>query len=178
MKLENIILMKYGYHANEEVDSIIKRKQKEIKDNGYCFWGYGGTILHPLKQTQPFCKDKKVYLLLTSTQSKYENNGTRALEYSIDKLNYQKIPKSINVFGSTYALVFKNLEQVNFEINLCDYEIAIGSSKGKCLKDYFGGRVDKACATYKKKSDLEEKIHIDYIAELVSPYAVFIKEKI
>lgn len=178
MKMENIILMKYGYHANEEVDAIIKRKEKEIKDVGYCFWGYGGTLLHPLTQTQPFCKNKKVYLLLTKTPSKFENSAKRANYFSIDKIHYEKITKGINVLGSKHALVFKDLQKVDMEINLCDYEIGIGASLGKNLGDYFHGRVDKACAVYKGKSQKEKKIHIDYIAELVSPYAVFIKEEL
>ena len=178
MKMENIILMKYGYHANEEVDAIIKRKEKEIKDVGYCFWGYGGTLLHPLTQTQPFCKNKKVYLLLTSTPSKFENSAKRANYFSIDKIHYEKIPKGINVLGSKHALVFKDLQKVDMEINLCDYEIGIGVSLGKNLGDYFHGRVDKAIAIYKGKSQKEKKIHIDYIAELISPYAVFIKEEL
>lgn len=178
MQFENIILMKYGYHAGEEVDAIIKRKEKEIADVGYCFWGYGGTLLHPLNQTQPFCENKKVYLLLTQTPSKFLNSAKRAEYYSKDKITYEKIPNGINVLGSKYALVFKNLKKVDMEINLYDYEIGIGASTGKCLKDYFGGRVDKAIATFNGKADKEEKVHIDYVAEMIVPYAVIIKERL
>ncbi len=88
MQFKNIILMKYGIHASEDVDEIIKRKQQEIKDNHCCFWGYGGTLLHPLNQVQPFCKNKKVYLLLVRTKSNLYNENRRADYYSIDNYNY------------------------------------------------------------------------------------------
>ncbi len=178
MQLENIILMKYGVHAGEDVAAIIKRKEEEITKAGYCFCGYGGTLLHPLNQIEPFCKNKKVYLLLTKTPSKFLNDAKRADYFSKDKITYEKIPKDIHVLGSKYALVFKDLKKVNMDINLYDYKIGIGASAGKCLKDYFRGRVDKACATFKEKANKEEKVHIDYIVELVSPYAVFIKESL
>lgn len=35
---------------------------------------------------------------------------------------------------------------VDFSVNLCNYEVGIGNSKGKSLKEYFCGRLDKACA--------------------------------
>ena len=176
--MNHIILMKYGYHASEEVDSIIKRKLLEIEEKGFCFWGYGGTLLHPLNQVQPFCEKEKVYLLLSFTNSKYFGDSMRANYYSSDKINYQKIPKEINVYGSKKALVFNNLKKVDFDINLYDYEVEIGNSKGKSLADYFKLRVDKVCAVYKETSKIKKMVHIDYIAELVYPYSVFIKEEL
>ena len=167
MNLENIILMKYGYHAKEDENTIIKRKQQEIMEKGYCFWGYGGTLLNPLKQVQPFSKNKKIYVLFVHTKSTYQNDGKLSLYYSINQKEYEPIPKKINVYGSKYALVFKDLKKVDFSINLNDYEIAIGPSKGKKLSQYFQGRVDKACAKFKEKTDIEKNICIDYIAELL-----------
>lgn len=177
MNLNNkrIIIMKYGVHANESVDSIIRRKCKEIKENGYCFWGYGGVLLNPIKQVQPFCDNEDVYLLLVRTNSDYIDNNAKSELYSIDGKTYNQIPTSINVYGSKYALVFTELKKYNKYINLCDYEVGIGPSKGKKLEDYFKFRVDKACAIYNKKSNDEKLIYVDYIAKLKYPYSVFIK---
>jgi len=176
--MNNIIFMKYGSHALENVDSIILRKQKEIENVGFCFWGYGGTLLHPLKQVLPFANDKYVYIFFMKTESEFLGEGTVYKYYSIDNIKYEKVPMGIKVTGSKKALVFNNLRKVDIRVNLCDYEIAIGPSKGKNLSDYMKGRVDKACAVLTEKSKGEKIVHIDYIAELVEPYAVFLKEEI
>lgn len=36
--MDNIIYMKYGVHAGETVDSIMRCKQDEIAKVGYTFW--------------------------------------------------------------------------------------------------------------------------------------------
>ena len=173
--MDNIIIMKYGVHAGEKVDDIMSRKIKEIKNNGFCFFGYGGSFIHPTNQVQPFCKDKDVYLLLTRTKSNYTKNTSKSLYYSVDKNEYLEIPNSINVYGSKYALVLDELIKYDKDINLCEYEVGIGNSKGKTLSEYFRYRVDKACAVYKGKSSNKKIIHIDYIAKLKYPYSVFVK---
>ncbi len=173
--MKKVIIMKYGVHADENVDNIIKRKQKEIEDNGFCFWGYGGVLLHPVNQVQPFCKDDDVYLLLTRTKSDFIGNSKRSKSYSINNKEYKNIPSSINVYGSKYALVFTQLKEYNKDINLCDYKVGIGNSKDKPLVDYFKFRVDKACATKCDNSLKEKLVHIDYIAKLKYPYSVFVK---
>lgn len=179
MDLNNkkIIIMKYGVHADEPVDSIIKRKYKEINENGYCFWGYGCVcvLLNPIKQVQPFCKNDEVYLLLVRTKSDYIDNNIKSKLYSIDGKEYKPIPSSINVYGSKYALVFTELKEYNQYINLYDYEVGIGPSKGKKLVDYFRLRVDKACAIKSQTQNYEKLVYVDFIAKLKYPYSVFIK---
>lgn len=176
--LENIIIMKCGTHATEKIEDILNRKKIEEENNGYIYWGYGGTLCHPINQVQPFCHhNKKVYLLLTLTTSELNNIPKRANRYSIDKKMWHNINSSINVLGSKYALVIKNLQKCDFEINLSDYEIGIGKSVGKNLSVYLKGRVDKACAIKSNKVQKQEerKIKITMIAELVSPYSVFVE---
>ena len=68
------------------------------------------------------------------------------------------------------------------EIDLTEYEVAVGRSKGKNLSKYIRFQNDKACAFFSNKNstvttktrptDYTKKI--DYIAELTEPYAVFI----
>lgn len=175
--LENIIIMKCGTHASEKIEDIYNRKKEEEINTNYFCWGYGGVLCHPLNQVQPFCKDKdKVYLLLTPTTSELNNKPTRSKEYSIDNKNYKEINKAINVLGSKYAIVANKLQKCDFEINLYDYEIAIGNSKGKPLGDYLKGRVDKACAIRTSKATKKvQKVKIVMIAELDYPYSVFVR---
>ena len=48
------IFMKVGVHAQETLTDIIARKQRELKDAGVSFWGYGGNTCHPTTKVQPF----------------------------------------------------------------------------------------------------------------------------
>lgn len=174
---QNIIFMKIGYHSSEDLESIIKRK-KEEDSNGYFYWGYGGTICHPLNQVRPFCKDKKVYLLMSITKSKFEGKSIESYCYSINNKDWLPLPDHILVTSSKYALVCKNLKEVDFDINLNDYEVGIGNNKGKSFEEYIGHRIDKGCAIKKKNSSKDKNnnlINIKYMAELVEPYSVFIK---
>lgn len=175
--LKNIIIMKCKTHASEKIEDIYKRKKQEEATAGYFCWGYGGTLCHPLNQVHPFCKDKeKVYLLLTPTSSELNNVPERSKYYSTDKKIWNNIDLSINVLGSKYAIVAKKLQKCDLEINLNDYEIAIGNSIGKNLGDYLKGRVDKACAVKStKKANKNQKIKIVMIAELTYPYSIFVR---
>ena len=177
MNLDNVIIMKCGTHANEKIEDIFNRKKLEEINNGYTCWSYGGTLCHPINQVQPFCKAyNKVYLLLTPTNSELNNDPKRAESFSIDKYTWSNFNSEVNVYGSKYALVIKNLQKCNFEIDLKDYEIAVGKSKGKNLSEYLQGRVDKACAIKNiKDKNNSKKIKIVMIAELVSPYSIFVK---
>ena len=178
MELDNIIIMKCGTHATEKIEDIYNRKKQEEINNGYFCWGYGGTLCHPLNQVQPFCNNKKVYLLLTPTTSELNNYPQRAEYYSKDKVNWQPISSTVNVLGSKFAIVAKNLKQCDFELDLNNYEIAIGNSEEKNLALYLNGRVDKACARKIKKNSTEtneRKIKITMIAELEYPYSIFVK---
>ncbi len=85
----------------------------------------------------------------------------------------------MNVYGSKKALIFNNLTYYNQDINLNNYEVAIGKSKGKKATNYLQGRVDKGCFTKCSQSNKNKMmIHVDYIAELIYPYSVFLKEEI
>ena len=179
---KNIIIMKCGTHANEKIEDIFKRKKEEERKSGHIYWGYGGTLCHPLNQVQPFCSNnKKVYLLLTPTNSELNNEPKKSNSFSTDNKIWESIDPNNNVYGSKYALVIKKLQKCDFEIDLNDYEIAIGNSKEKNLVDYLNGRVDKACATKRKSNNLStksKKVKIVMIAELTDPYSIFVKEKL
>lgn len=179
---KNIIIMKYGVHASESIESIIKRKLEEIQVCQKMYWGYGGVLCHPLNQVQPFLKEnlskgEKTYLLLTQTPSQLNNTPSMATDYSIDKVQWQPIPNGIKVLGSKYAIVCKSIEQCNFSIDLANYVIPIGNSKGKILSNYIRGHVDKACGRYNNNLPNQDSqlVNISLCAEIDYPYSVFLK---
>lgn len=180
-KYEQIIIMKYGIHASEQVDDIMSRKENEIRIAGEMFWGYGGSVCHPITQVNPFVNDnaknnKKTYLLLTKTESELNNAPKEQFYYSFDKNNWEKLPNGICVKGSKYALICKKLKKCDFEIDLSEYCVAIGKNKGKRLNEYIQGRVDKACAVRKISNSNETKIvKISYVAEVDDKGAAFVK---
>jgi hypothetical protein len=62
------------------------------------------------------------------------------------------------------------------KIDLNDYNVAIGPSKGKTASDYIAFRVDKGCLVKnQRQSSLNHEIKIDLIAQIVEPFAVLLK---
>jgi hypothetical protein len=113
-------------------------------------------------------------------QSKHFAEPLRAKEYSIDGVSWTEVPQSINVLGSRYALVIKELRREEFDIPLESTKVAIGNCVGRSGSDYIAGRVDKACLELLNDShaaSADERIaHIGLVAEIVDPFAVFVRE--
>jgi hypothetical protein len=181
---ENIVFMKFGFHAQEHAHDIITRKKLEFQTSGLMFWGYNGTLCNPVKQVQPFVKsmneqNSKVYLAMSYTRSKPANaGGIVASEYSIDNVIWSAIPDGIKVIGSKYAIVCSDLITTSEYINFCEYKIAIGHSEGTNANNYIRYQVDKGCMKKTNKNVIQaEMIKIELYAEIVYPYAVFLYPK-
>lgn len=177
---EDIIIMKYGVHAGESVDEIIGRKSNEISETGKMYWGYGGVLCHPLTQVKPFLnladsKGNDVYLLLTPTTSEHHGMHEAAKYYSHDKDVWNTLPPSIRVYGSKYALVCSDLMKCDLSLDISNYYISVGKSKGKNLTNYFNGRVDKCCASFSNQmsNSIQRVIPISFIAKIED--VVFVK---
>jgi hypothetical protein len=177
--LKFIIFMKAGYHTDETLDEIIRRKMLEEKACGVVFWGYNGVLCHPLNQVVPFVKKALRYkvrpkLLLTVTSSKFQRERHIAAEYSVDGTNWLPFPKQALLTGCKYSIVCKNLRPVNFNLDLNKYRVAIGKSAGRTLGDYIKFHTDKACAVLDSTLRDESKLFkIAFEADVVRPYAVF-----
>lgn len=178
------IFMKVGIHARESLKDILARKQKELKDAGVSFWGYGGNTCHPTTKVQPFVSQladqgQEVYLCMNEMVSNHWANPVRAEEYSVDGINWEKVPAPVNVMGSRYALVIDSLETTNFNLNLGQTRVGIGMQKGRSGVEYIQGRVDKACLELAPEgagaSGQEKLIQIDLAAKLAKPYAVLLR---
>jgi hypothetical protein len=182
---EGFLYMKVGTHARETLEDIVARKRKEIEEAGYALWGYGGSTCHPLSMVQPFARDYvkkagRIYLCMQPMDSKHFAEPLRASKMSIDGVAWEEIPAPVNCKGSRYALVIKDLRQEHFDISLQRTKVAIGNSMGRAGDAYIAGRVDKACLEAQEGvevgQDDEKRIHIGLVAEIVDPYAVFLKD--
>lgn len=179
-----IIFMKVGTHAKETLEAIIARKRKEIDDAGFALWGYGGSTCHPQSMVQPFAKafqkqDKTIYLCMREMESKHFAEPLRAEQSSPDGIEWSDIPAPVNVLGSRYALVIKSLRSETLELPLSQTRVAVGPSRGKDGDRYIAGQVDKACLEIVAASGDPSlgKVPISLVAELASPFAVFLRNR-
>lgn len=181
-----ILFMKVGTHAQETLADIILRKRKEISDAGHALWGYGGNTCHPRTMVQPFAeelaeKGRPIYLCMQEMVSSHFAEPLRAKRSSPDGLTWSVIPPEINVRGSRYALVIKELREEEHDLHLATTRVAIGPSRGRKGSSYVQGRTDKACLEVVDLSEpptkqLDSLVKINLVAELVQPYAVFLRD--
>jgi hypothetical protein len=180
-ELSAIVFMKFGYHALENETDIVCRKRDEYKQSGKIFWGYGGTLCHPINQVRPFAmnmqsKGIKVYLAMSFTKSKPQMTGHECKMFSVNNKDWKEIPNGIKVTGSKYAIVCSQLEDCNIRLNLDSYQVAIGPSRGKIASQYIGFRVDKGCLQKLDNTDISSnEVSIQLISEIVEPFAVLLK---
>jgi hypothetical protein len=180
-----ILFMKVGTHAKEPLEAIIARKTREIEDAGFALWGYGGSTCHPQTMVQPFARSYErrgdiIYLCMQPMDSKHFAEQIRADEFSIDGINWEKIPDKISVLGSRYALSVKNLRRVEFDLPLAQTKVAVGNSIGAIGSRYISGRVDKACLeVIEPDSSAQDgpRLPIRLVAELVKPFAVYVRTR-
>ena len=181
-----VIFMKVGTHANEDLEAIIQRKQKEIDEEGFALWGYGGNTCHPTTMVQPFAEEhaeagSPIILCMEPMNSKHFAEPIRANEYSADGLSWSAVPPGINAVGSRFALCIKSLDPVDFELPLAATEVAVGRCAGRLGSQYVRGRVDKACLNIRdveaisNDPSLDKRPKIGLTAELCAPWAVFLR---
>jgi hypothetical protein len=181
---QGLLYMKIGSHAQEPLEQIIARKTREIEGAGFGFWGYGGNTCHPQTMVQPFARTYEqrggvIYLCMQPMESKHFAEPLRAEEFSVDGVTWEKIHPKINVLGSRYALVIKNLRVEEFDLPLSRTKVALGNSMGSSGSRYITGRVDKACleltADIAGTEQPEPKVRIGLVADIVEPYAVYVR---
>jgi hypothetical protein len=182
-----VLFMKVGTHAQEDLEAIIARKTKEIEEAGFGMWGYGGSTCHPQSMVQPFAesfaaKGQPIHLVMQQMTSRHFAEPLRADQYSPDNAAWTDIPAPINVLGSRYALVIKNLERCKMMLPLNQTRVPVGKSMGRIGTRYLRGQVDKACLEVLEKPEIVNEgdprdIEINLVAELKQPYAVYLRTK-
>lgn len=182
-----LLFMKVGTHAQESLEDIIARKSEEIAKVGYGMWGYGGNTCHPSTMVQPFAetfaaKGQPIHLVMEEMNSNHFAEPLCAKEYSSDNLTWHEIPPEIQVRGSRFALKIGSLRMAEDQLPLNATRVAVGPTKGRLGSRYVLGRVDKACLEVldqpENVNEEEERSvrPIKLIAELVPPYALFLRD--
>jgi hypothetical protein len=175
---ENILYMKVGTHAQEDLAEIFLRKKKEIEDEGFSMWGYGGNTCHPTTMVQPFAlaSPGPIVLAMQPMESLHYAVPVRAEQYSVNGIDWLDIPAGINVLGSRYALCIDSLDEVDWQLDLGRTEVAVGRSRGRSGDEYVKGRVDKACLSVAASLHSSSAgVDIKLAGRLVTPYAVFLR---
>src|SRR5258705_3361613 len=140
-----LLFMKVGTHARESLEDITARKKKEIGDTGNGMWVYGGNTCHPRTMVQPFAEDlaarrQQIILCMQAMESSHWAEQLRASEFSLDGIEWKGIPPTINVLGSRFALVIKELREEEHVLPLNQTKVAIGNSRGRLGSRYVQGR--------------------------------------
>lgn len=181
-----LLFMKVGVHAQETLEDIVARKMGEIDKAGYGLWGYGGNTCHPGTMVQPFAEKfasegKPIHLVMEEMNSNHFAEPRVAAEFSADGREWKEIPEEIEVLGSRFALVIENLRQHEETLSLNQTKVAVGNSMGRLGSRYVSGRVDKACLEVMPQPELVNEENskaerpINLVADLVAPYAVFLR---
>ena len=147
---EAFVFMRVGSHAGETFDQILERKQRELDAAGQIFWGYGGTTLHPIRQVQPFAKlwardAGSIQILMQPITSRADPDVLPAKEFSVNGIEWEPLPSGIVVTGSRYAIVLDEIRPGQLDLDLRQFEVGIGPSRGRSAARYLKGRVDKGC---------------------------------
>ena len=141
----------------------------------FAYWGYGGSVCHPITQVQPFAEQgTPVAILLIRTRSEFLGTSTPAIAASTDGHSWEPIPAGVTTSGR-YALVLRSVRAATEELDLGAYEVAIGPNEGTPLTSYLRGRVDKACARLASVARDSARVPVVLRADLVAPYAVLLR---
>lgn len=174
---EDVIVMKVGPHSDMSLDEIIQSKNKEEIGNGVHYWGYSGVFCRP-KQVQEFCKNSVMNkrtpkLILIETKSAYNSDIGYINEFSVDNLNFEKFKSPVQLQGAQFSFVAKNIRRYD-KFNLDDFIVVGGKNDGKYLSEHLVFRVNKCFGKYVRSSRGKELSVL--VADLVEPYAVWLKE--
>lgn len=177
--IDHVVFMKVGYHAGETIESIAARKMAEVDRYGFTYWGYGGSVCHPLTQVQPFCRkiDELPWVVFLGTNSDPGLASATMNDVSNDNRNWGSVSPHF-VTSSKWGLVIGAMEFKPAEVHLDSYEVAIGPSTGTQLSSYLRGRCDKACASRvaaHTDGKQGQPVPVVAMARLVEPLAVFFR---
>jgi len=166
--LDKCIYMSIGTHANEPINEIMDRKEKEITDCGFSLWAYSSPIAEKITS---FCENEdSIFVVMTVTGNPTKGEVVEAKYYKENNKSEKKeIPYKIKVTYSgkskAQALIVEEYFKINDEDNILiksDYE----------RKDYFNG----VELLEKKQENRKRRTYkIAYVAKLKYPFSACIE---
>ena len=180
LNAKNIILSVTGPYAGESERDIYARKKYEINKVGYTFWHHQSNIGNPA-DVQEFCSavdhGLPIFFILISSSSGGGGGDTKKSDqakfYSTKAVGSKKrIPEDIYVEagGRPYALVIKNLELAQGQIDLWKYS----RLNGEPIKTSRGAST--LCAIKEPSEGMKSRFrNVVAFAEIVKPYSIWLK---
>ncbi len=186
------IFMKAGNFGEETLEEIVERKQRELNDVGWTYWGYGGKMgtgpLHPENQVQPFAgqwmkKPGSIQVLMEKIDGGSNIELPLAKKYStvdsVDEEDWNCLPSGIHLSRTKWALVLDKIRPCHFRLDLRQFKVGIGDKKGTNAAEYLKGKGPTSRGALVKANSMnpgrEVQICITYQARLKFPHAVFLK---
>lgn len=127
---------------------------------------------------QEFCKNSILNshhpkLVLIETKSSYKSSIGLINEYSEDNALFKRFISPVQLQGAQFSFVAKNLRKYD-KFKLDDFIVVGGKNDGKVLTKHLKFKVNKCFAKYIGGS-ADKEINV-LIADIVEPYAVWLKE--
>lgn len=184
-----IVLSVIGPHAGEDIDNIIKRKQKEIKETGKSFWliksqrAKTETIQDLGKQAQK--EGEKLYCIFVEPGvvggAQPALNNDRAIYFSKNQKDWQEIPNEINITGQinmqSTGLVFDFIEKPEEDIIIDLWKYSDFMDNTEPIRFRLGASTQ--CAVKKSsKGMVSHKRSVVVVAKFVAPYGVYLKNEL
>lgn len=173
MKYKYILFLKYAIFKNGTKEELFAMKQNEIDKSGKMYWGYGGYDVLPERDIRPLInlaksKGEVVKVLFCQTKTFIKEDYIRGTELSTDNISFKKAPHRITLHGNKFAFVMKNLQKVDIDLNLLEYQVTNGNQKNKCMADVIKGYTNKATGILSNQETIFQKlVKITYQADLL-----------
>lgn len=179
-KYEYIVIMKVGPFCGYSLDEIIEIKKGEQQKTGKFYFGYRGVFCHPGKVLRFIEQAKKkginsVKLLFLTTPSDFTSNLPRSKSISENGVEWAELHPEVLLVGSKFAFVAKDINPVDYELDLTQYRSMLGKRRGKYLNEHLKFRVDKSCAVLEPHEIEPVFVKVKYESELVFPYCVLVR---
>lgn len=168
LDLNHIIYMCVGPHLNEDLDSIMIRKSKEIEDFGESLWAFNSGIAKSVYElcNLQFGEDENIYCVMVNTGTDPKTKNAKKAGYYIglngEKVEIKKGMDVIFALNGAYALLVEEYYKIIGDniIDMKEYE------KIKFIRGFGLLR--------KKDSSLESGVpkKVLYIAKLKKPFLV------
>lgn len=166
--LDKCIYMSVGTHANETIDEILLRKEKELMEHGLSLWAYSSPIA---KKIPLFCKNEEsIYVVMTVTGEPTKGKVVEAKFYKENNKSEKKeIPYNMKVTYSGKSKAQALIVEKYFKIDNVDNTLIKSDYE---RKDYFNG-----VELLVKKQDNRKRrtCKIACVAKLRYPFSVEIE---
>lgn len=174
-----------GAHVGETLHDIVKRKQTDIENFGYCLWAYGGRGPgHPEKLrtlARQYTTDERLPVLMQSSGKSGPVGGALSY-YQVDRGDPRvRLPEGMTpVTGADKAWAFYLTElewATDVKVDVAGYSAVLTTKGREDLASYLKGSHGKALAARALSQETGRRRdvrRVDVIGITEYPYGVFL----